>query len=250
MATKSKQAMRNRQHQKIVNRASVDGQCVWNALLAGVVGLERAGPSTHSTLLRTLRHRWAKSPPMAISVKWQGTFLTQQEIMECREALFQHIHIENGYCCGACDPLLIACAVAFSVNINHQFGSNSFTIEVDQPRRQIWLESSSAHMRHVSNQDIIIQQQRSPQRRAKSPPSEFVGDIADAMESCGEAVGAIACQCDGGNIRRSNKLRTRVASSKATSASTGTCGTSEPLTKLERRAAMRAAKFEQRNTRA
>jgi hypothetical protein len=84
-------------------------------------------------------------------VKWQGVPLSDQEMGECKEAVLHNIQIGDGYCCGACDHLLVAFPFAFRVNVDHAYLDNEFQFEVDAPRRCVRLRSSLGHMAHVEN---------------------------------------------------------------------------------------------------
>ena len=91
--------------------------------------------------VQVLRHR---------SVHWNGEALPQQLLDECIVAL-HNTFLTDGYLCSACDPLLLAFAAVFSVNVQHQYGSEKFLFEPQvegsgPPRATIFLSSSSGHM--------------------------------------------------------------------------------------------------------
>lgn len=135
----------------------IDGQCVWSALLHGVVGLETNGATGPKSLLALIRKRLVKcmSRGMPWSVAWQGSELSQQEVEEIQEAVLKGIRIEDGYLCSACDPLLLAFAAAFHVDVYHDFLDTCFKFEVPDAKRIVHLRSSLGHMEHISNQDLL-----------------------------------------------------------------------------------------------
>lgn len=170
-----------KRHKKVVQHAQVDGQCVWNALLAGIEGLDANEVTTHAGLLRVIRNRFAKrsSSSVPICVRWQGSSLAQQEIEECQTAIAQQITIRDGYFCSACDPLLVAYVVAFRVNVSHICCDHTFNFEIDNATRHVQLRSSIGHMEHVSNCDMSNQtNQISQQRPSRKVPARLKKALA------------------------------------------------------------------------
>mmetsp|Transcript_12988 Transcript_12988/g.24523 ORF Transcript_12988/g.24523 Transcript_12988/m.24523 type:complete len:330 (-) Transcript_12988:21-1010(-) len=159
MTTRKEMRRQQRADDKIVMRAqgkARGNKCVWNSLLAGSVGLENRTLRSYADLLSFIRDRikrWGPSCSQS-NVQWQGVPLCNHEMQECKEAVLHNIQIGDGYCCGACDPLLAAYAFAFRVNVEHAYLDNEFKFEVDAPRRCVRLQSSLGHMAHVENCEI------------------------------------------------------------------------------------------------
>lgn len=255
-----------RQQGKLVRHAQTDGECVWNSLLAGCVGLEVKGPKTHSAILSFIRSRLRRwSPPAQSPVWWQSCLLSDQEMSECQDAVLTSIHIGDGYCCGACDPLLSAYAFAFSVNIEHSYLDNVFEFEVENPRRCVRLRSSESHMEHVANVELRPNDgqdaheaakisTRCSRRHSKTIHETSLPDEcgpykpADNHEICmddlieqlnGPQISINALQRPRGQQRRHGQCTTNAALDE--SERTGKAG-AECSTRLERRSAKRALK--------
>ncbi len=79
----------------------MDGQCVWNALLAGVIGLGvlDVKPS-HSSVCKRIRTKLPHALGALESVTWNGEALSQQEREEVLLAV-EEGRIGDGYDCGA-----------------------------------------------------------------------------------------------------------------------------------------------------
>lgn len=246
MTTRKEMRRQQCMDDKIVRRAHRRNQCVWNSLLAGSVGLETRRFKSHADLLSFIRDRikrWGPSGSQS-NVEWQGVPLSDQEIEECKEAVLNNIQIGDGYCCGACDPLLAAFAFAFRVNVDHAYLDNEFKFEVDAPRRCVRLRSSLGHMAHVENCEM---------GRNDVNVETFDGRTSrnDECHEQGfdEAIDRASCdapeQKDVFASTRSKRSGQRAKRNKANSKSGDlTSGIQEEgATKLERRAARRALKL-------
>lgn len=132
-------------------RRGVKGQCVFNALLAGVINLNTDGPLTHKDLLLSCRNHIQME--QLCHVSFNGVPLTSQEFHECQQSI-PNIYLANGYYCAAMDPLLVMVAASFSVNIVHEYMSNKFEFTVKSPKRIVYLESNASHMNHVGNRNL------------------------------------------------------------------------------------------------
>jgi hypothetical protein len=130
---------------------------VFNALLAGVIGMHPAGgPSSHKQLLGSIKNFIKHKDLLGVTVS--GPFshhrlLSAKELGVCRVTV-EALHVGDGYLCAAEDPLLILAARAFQVNIVHDFVGNTFEFQVPEPRRTVFLASSVRHMAHVANVEL------------------------------------------------------------------------------------------------
>jgi hypothetical protein len=131
---------------KMLNRANKSGECVWHALLKGVVGLNSV--RSHDQLLKCVKIRC--DPTKLAHVSWNGTPFRPQECEEMMVALGR-LRIESGYNCGSCDPLLSAVAGVYSINIIHEYRGHRHAYTVSRPCRIVEVSSSAAHMEHVRN---------------------------------------------------------------------------------------------------
>lgn len=250
MTTRKEMRRQQCRDDKIVRRAEAKdhrrNKCVWNSLLAGSVGLETRGFKSHERLLSFIRDRikrWGPSFSQG-NVKWQGVPLSDQEMEECKEAVLNNIQIGDGYCCGACDPLLAAFAFAFRVNVDHAYLDHEFRFEVDAPRRCVRLRSSFGHMAHVENSEMS----------RKDVDVETFDGRTSRRDECHEqgfddAIDKASCdapeQKDVSASTESKRSGQRARRNKANSKSSDlTIGIHEEgATKLERRAARRALKL-------
>ena len=141
----------------VAQRAKKQGECVFNSLLAGVDGLVEPTPMTHGALLQHLRRDFGKVS-RASDVRWsegscEPKCLPSRECEEMESALAE-IQLGNGYPCAACDPLIIAVAAVFQVNVEHDMAGprgtgGVFHFHVDRPRRVVHLVSKRGHMKFV-----------------------------------------------------------------------------------------------------
>jgi hypothetical protein len=140
---------------------------VFNALLAGVIGIKHRGPTTHAQLLGHIKNFSARHMGRGTTedqhrgVTVSGPYcdhrlLSVTELEACALAV-QSLHIGDGYLCAAEDPLLILAAKTFQVDIVHKFLGNSFLFEVSEPIRTVFLASSRGHMTHLSNVEMSKQ---------------------------------------------------------------------------------------------
>jgi hypothetical protein len=138
---------------KVIRRAqpNSNNQCVWNALLSGVIGLAHGTDlRSHAALLCYVKRKCTHEA-MA-TVKVNGEALTPQLCRELTTAV-AGVHIGDGYDCSSCDPLLVATCCAFSVDIDHEYLGMGLEYTVESPVRIVSLRSSAGHMAHVGNQN-------------------------------------------------------------------------------------------------
>jgi hypothetical protein len=146
------------------------GECVFHALLTGIMGLMPNGPTSHETLVKKLKDYASVHQDTSCfdNVYFCGKTLTPQEYLDCCASM-EHLHVRNGYLCAAMDPLLLFTAAAFRIDIIHDFIGNVLEFLVDKPRRRVMLRSSMCHMSHVANIDLVVP--------SKSPPACLSNNI-------------------------------------------------------------------------
>jgi hypothetical protein len=111
------------------------------------------------------------------TVSLNGDTLTQKFIEECVAAV-SNVSVANGYLCGAYDPLLIAFAAVFRVNIRHTLCEEAFHFSVgERARATVFLVSSSGHMDLERVVQHTSQSCPQPQAEPWRPPR---GDVDEA----------------------------------------------------------------------
>jgi hypothetical protein len=125
---------------KMLNRANKSGECVWHALLKGVIGLNSV--RSHDQLLKCVKARC--DPTKLARVSWNGTPFRPQECEEMMVALGR-LRIESGYNCGSCDPLLSAVAGVYRSTSSTSTGGTGMRTRC--PARAASLKS--ARLRHT-----------------------------------------------------------------------------------------------------
>lgn len=135
-------------------RAGEEGHCVVHALLSGVRGLSEASHlSTHTALLKLMRNKVRQGALSKRQVRWNDDELSEQFLRESEEAV-QLMQLGNGYLTSSCDPLLVAFASIFNVDVRHNFCGHRFNYSVAEPRRVVYLSSSSGHMSFIGTETV------------------------------------------------------------------------------------------------
>ena len=152
----SKKEKRKKEN-KIVTSQAKDGECVYNALLAGVIGIKPHGPNSHSQLLGYVKN-YAKNKKIISGIRLSSPYqnrvlMKESDVEECRLIVGQ-LSIGDGHNCKGDDPLLILTAATFGINIVHDFCHNIFEIEVPNHCRTVYLESSWEHMEYITQRDM------------------------------------------------------------------------------------------------
>jgi len=178
---------KKQRRQRLSALASAKGECVFEALLAGVEGLQDATHlRTHTGLLKSIRAKLKKHPAALELVEWNGEMLSTKLASEFREAVLQHVHVGNGYFCSACDALLAAYCVTLHLNVEHCFAGTPTRYDAPAARRTVHLSSSLGHMEHEYNQDHPVESQV---RRKVLTSVEVEGELRlndGAVEAFGE----------------------------------------------------------------
>lgn len=147
-----------RRQQQSAARAAAKGECVFHALLSGVSDLlqvDKRQCQAHTNLLKTIRNKLRRKPSPLEAVRWNNHELSSEEVEEFTQVVLQHVHVGNGYFCGACDPLVAAYCAVFRFNVVHDFDGTLIEYTTPQARRTVHLESSSYHMEYVRSQDHL-----------------------------------------------------------------------------------------------
>lgn len=153
--SRKQEKRRKRKEHKIVQSERGNGECVFNSLLEGVIGMRRNSPTTHQKLVEMIKsYVGNQNGKLTVNkVLFNGNKLSERELKESVETL-KNIHVGNGYLCAAQDPLLYHAAAAFNINIIHDFIETRFEFTVPTPLRTVYLRSSRGHMSHESNVEI------------------------------------------------------------------------------------------------
>ena len=143
---------------KVVRSERKYGECVFNALLEGVIGLKPGGPTTHPQLLGRIKNFIKNKDLSGVTVSSphysRPHLLDAQELAACRLSV-EAVHIGGrGYLCSAEDPLLILAAMTFQVDIVHDFLGTRLCFQVAAPRRTVYLMSTVGHMKHEANVEM------------------------------------------------------------------------------------------------
>jgi hypothetical protein len=144
---------------KAVRSQRRNGECVFNALLAGVIGIKHKGPATHTQLLGNIKHFMGHTADLSgvtFSSPYCDRRLLCAEELEAARLVVQALHVGDGYLCAAEDPLLILAAITFRIDIEHEFLGSKLSFRVPGPVRTVFLASSRGHMAHVANVDVAV----------------------------------------------------------------------------------------------
>lgn len=117
--------------------------CVWDAIL---LALKHHKLVKAKTNIDTLVQYVKAQNTLVNNILWNGESFTDKQVTENYERIKELRHVNNGYLCSSCDPLLILICHIYGINIVHHIMGHIMTYQQrDKSGIQINFESDNEH---------------------------------------------------------------------------------------------------------